>query len=209
MALHKGGIIMDLSNTHMVIATHNKGKIPEISALVTPHGCTVATASDYNVSEPIEYGNTFAENALIKARHTAKISGEISLADDSGLCVVALNNAPGIYSARYAGPNKDFRVAMDRIHTELTAINAPDKRLFFVCALAIVNPQTGEELVFEGTVYGTWVYPPRGDNGFGYDPIFMPNGYDITFAEMDADKKHSISHRADAFKKMKEACFGG
>ena len=200
---------MDLSHTHIVLATHNKGKIPEISALVTPYGCTVASASDYNVPEPVEDGSSFAENALIKARHTAHISHQISLADDSGLCVVALNNAPGIYSARYAGANKDFTSAINKIQSQLTAMNATDNRLFFVCALAVVNPHTGEELVFEGTVHGTWVYPPRGDNGFGYDPIFMPNGYDITFAQMDADKKHRISHRSEAFKKMKDTCFGG
>ncbi len=199
---------MDLSNTHIVLATHNKGKIPEISALVSPYGCTVATAFDYNVSEPVEYGDSFRENALIKARHTAHISGEIALADDSGLCVVALDNAPGIYSARYAGGDKDFGGAMDKIQAQLTAINATDMRVFFVCALALVNPKTGQESVFQGEVHGTWIYPPRGDKGFGYDPAFMPKGYDSTFAQMPAEKKHAISHRADAFNKMKAVCFG-
>ena len=199
---------MNLRNAHIVLATHNKGKVPEISALVTPYGCTVATASNYNVSEPVEYGDSFKENALIKARHTAQITGEIALADDSGLCVVALDNAPGIYSARYAGPNKDFTVAMDKIQNALQSLNATDMRIFFVCALAVVNPKTNAEIVFQGEVHGTWVYPPRGDKGFGYDPAFMPDGYDITFAEMDPQYKHAMSHRADAFKQMKVLCFG-
>ncbi len=203
---------MNLRNAHIVLATHNTGKIPEIAALVTPYGCTVATASTYGVPEPVEDGTSFRQNALIKARHTARISKHIALADDSGLCVVALNNAPGIYSARYAGDDKDFTVAIDKIQAELEAINATDLkdlRAFFICALALVHPHTGEQQVFQGEVHGTWVYPPRGDKGFGYDPAFMPDGYQITFAEMAAERKHAISHRAAAFHKMKAACFDG
>ncbi|MGB1360839.1 MAG: RdgB/HAM1 family non-canonical purine NTP pyrophosphatase [Alphaproteobacteria bacterium] len=198
---------MLLNNAEIVLATHNKGKIPEISALVEPFGCIVSCAGDYGVSEPIEDGDTFEANALLKAWHTAKATGKIAMADDSGICVVGLDNAPGIYSARYAGQSKDFNIAMKRIEDELNEKGTDEKGAFFVCSLAVVNPTTGEELVFRGEVHGNLTFPARGDKGFGYDPIFIPNGYDITFAEMDADKKHSISHRADAFNKMKETCF--
>lgn len=199
---------MDLKHTHIVLATHNTGKIPEISALVSPYGCTVATASDYTIDAPVEDGDTFCENALIKARHTAYGSGHIALADDSGLCVCALNDAPGVYSARYAGKAQDFTRAIDRIQSEMIQSGDTDIRAYFVCALAVVNPHTGEEHVFQGQCHGNWVYPPQGDKGFGYDPAFMPDGYDITFAQMEPSEKHVISHRAIAFAKMKEKCFG-
>ena len=198
---------MLLNNTEIVIATHNKGKIPEISALVEPYGCIVSIVSDYDVFAPVEDGLTFEDNALLKARHSANTSAKVSLADDSGLCVVGLDNKPGIYSARYAGATKDFNLAMQRINNELKEKKITDMSAFFVCCLAIVNPITTQELVFRGEVHGQLTFPPRGNNGFGCDPIFIPNGYDITFGEMEPQQKHLISHRGDAFRKMKEFCF--
>ena len=198
---------MKLNNAHIVLATHNKGKVPELSNLVKPYGCTVISAGEMAVSEPVEDGVTFEENALIKARHTAQATGEISMADDSGLAVSALGGRPGIHSARYAGTSKDFNMAMDKLYAELlSTTDMSDMNAHFVCALAVVYPN-GHEVVFRGEVHGTLVFPKRGENGFGFDPIFMPNGYDRTFGEMQADVKHSISHRADAFKKMLSACF--
>ena len=198
---------MNLHGKEIVLATHNKGKIPEMAVLVEPYGCAVSCAGDYGVSEPIEDGDTFEANALLKAHHTAKATGKISMADDSGICVVGLDNAPGIYSARYAGVTKDFNVAMEKVQTELQQKGTDEKGAFFVCCLAVVNPETNEELVFRGEIHGTLTFPKRGDKGFGYDPIFIPNGYDITFGEMEPKLKHSISHRAVAFNKMKEVCF--
>ena len=198
---------MQLNNTEIVIATHNKGKIPEISSLVKPYGCIVSIASDYNICEPVEDGLTFEDNALLKARHSAKASTKVSLADDSGLCVVGLDNKPGINSARYAGAKKDFNLAIQRINDELNDRKVTDMSAFFVCCLAIVNPITKQELFFRGEVHGQLTFPPRGNKGFGYDPIFIPDGYDITFGEMEPQQKHLISHRGDAFRKMKEFCF--
>ena len=191
--------IMKLHNKHIVLATHNAGKVPEISSLLSPYGCTITTAKDYNVSEPIENGKTFSENALIKARHTAKITNQISLSDDSGLCISALNNKPGIHSARYAGEHKDFYSAMMKLEEEMSGLY--DTSAHFTCALAIVFP-TGEEKVFEGYIHGNMSFPPKGTKGFGYDPIFIPKGYSKTFAEFEPKDKHTISHRAEAFKHL-------
>ncbi len=190
--------------TDLVIATHNPGKVTEISALLGPYVEQFYSAGALDLPEPVEDALTFQENALIKARAAAQGSGKIALADDSGLAVNALNGDPGIYSARWAGPGKDFNVAMEKVHEALG--DAPDRSAYFVCALAIVWPD-GREEVFEGRVNGQLVWPIRGESGFGYDPMFQPDGYDITFGEMDAAEKHLISHRAKAFEKLVKACF--
>ena len=198
---------MILNNSKIVLATHNKGKVPELASLVQPFGCTVISAGELNVSEPIEDGITFEENALIKARNSAKATGLIALADDSGLSVRALGGRPGIHSARYAGVSKDFDVAMDKLHRELEdTTDMTDLSAHFVCALAIVTPD-GKEKVFRGEVHGTLVFPKQGDRGFGFDPVFIPLGHDITFGQMNPADKHAMSHRADAFKKMLTECF--
>lgn len=188
----------------LVIATHNAGKLREIGALLGPHGAEVVSAGDLGLPEPDEDGNSFIANALIKSRAAAQASGLPALADDSGLAVHALGGAPGIVSARWAGPGKDFRVAMARVNTELG--ESPDRRAHFVCALSLSWPD-GVDVTVEGFVYGQIVWPPRGEHGFGYDPIFQPDGYDITFGEMDPAHKHDISHRADAFRKLVAAVF--
>jgi XTP/dITP diphosphohydrolase len=157
-----------------------------------------------DLPEPEETGNTFTANAELKALAAARASNSVALADDSGLAVSALDGAPGIYSARWAGTSKDFDVAMDRIEAELG--DATDRAAHFVCALTLAWPD-GHCETFEGTVHGTLTFPKRGTLGFGYDPIFVPAGHSITFAEMDPDKKHQMSHRADAFAKLVAACF--
>jgi len=190
--------------SRLVIASHNPGKIREIDALLGPLGVAVVSVADLGLPEPEENGATFPANAEIKARAAADGSGLPALADDSGLAVAALDGAPGILSARWAGPDKDFAVAMRRVEDALSG--EPDRRAHFVCALALCWPD-GHCEIFEGTVDGRLVWPPRGSRGFGYDPIFVPEGYDITFGEMDPEHKHRISHRADAFHKLVEGCF--
>lgn len=190
-----------LKGGRLVIASHNPGKVREIADLLEPFDLEVKSAADFALPEPEENGLTFAENAEIKARAVACGSGLPALADDSGLSVVALSGQPGIYSARWAGPDKDFRLAMDRVEKELSG-NA-DRRAEFVCALALATPQ-GDLEIFEGRVQGQLVWPPRGDRGFGYDPIFVPEGDKRTFGEMAPEEKHAISHRARAFAKLKE-----
>lgn len=187
--------------TTLVIASHNRGKVAEIADLLAPLGFAVKSAGDLGLPEPEETENSFAGNAALKARAAAEASGLAALADDSGLCVAALAGAPGIYSARWAGPAKDFRVAMARIERELNAKGATDRAAKFVCALALALPGDGTE-IFEGVVEGSLVFPPRGTNGFGYDPIFIADGMDITFGEMEPAAKHAISHRARAFEKL-------
>ena len=181
----------------LVIASHNAGKVREIGALLSPHGVEVIAAGDLGLPEPAETGTTFAANARIKAIAAAHAANLPALADDSGLCVVALDGAPGVYSARWAGPDKDFTRAMARLEQELAGHD--DASAWFTCALALAWPD-GTCETFEGRVEGTLTFPPRGNNGFGYDPVFIPDGHDITFAEMAVDKKHAISHRAVAFK---------
>ena len=190
----------------LVIASHNQGKVVEIRALLEPFAVQVLGAADLGLPEPEETGESFAGNASIKAEAAARQSGEMALADDSGLCVAALDGQPGIYSARWAGPEKDFRIAMARIECELKNKAANDTRSWFVCALALTAPgqTTG---IFEGRVFGNLTFPPRGSKGFGYDPIFVPEGYRQTFGEMDPDKKHAMSHRARAFAKLVRAAF--
>jgi len=188
----------------IVIASHNAGKVREIGELIAPLGLQVVSASEVGVDEPEETGVTFAENAALKAGNALLKTGLPSLADDSGLAIPALDGAPGIYSARWA-TGKDFAPAFARIERELAErnISANGVDAYFVCALCLALPN-GEEEIFEGHIDGKLTFPAQGEKGFGYDPIFTPNGYDITFAEMDAAEKHKISHRARAFTKFLE-----
>ena len=185
----------------LVIASHNSGKVVEIDELLTPYGLDIVGAAALGLPEPEENGDTFEANAALKAHAAAKASGLPALADDSGLVVPALGGAPGIYSARWAGPNKDFRIAMTRIHDELGQKGLTTSAAKFVCALCVALP-SGECQTFEGEVQGHLTFPPRGDHGFGYDPIFIANGMDETFAEIDPALKHAMSHRAKAFEKL-------
>jgi len=187
--------------TQLVVASHNAGKVREIKALLGPHGVEPISAGSLGLPEPEETGATFAANAEIKALASAKASRHAALADDSGLCVDALDGAPGIYSARWAGSGKDFHVAMNRIHDELRHKGLSTSAAKFVCALCVALP-SGEFQTFEGEVHGHLTFPPRGDHGFGYDPIFIANGMEQTFAEIDPIKKHAMSHRAKAFEKL-------
>jgi len=188
----------------LVIASHNKGKVREIAELLGAYVSHFPSAGDLNLAEPEETETSFIGNAELKARAAAAASGLPALADDSGLVVPALDGAPGIYSARWAGPDKDFSVAMRRVETEL---GDRDPSAYFVCALTLAWPDGHVESV-EGRIRGRLVFPGRGDKGFGYDPIFIAEGRDITFAEMDPNEKHGISHRADAFAQLVARCFG-
>jgi len=192
-----------IKGMRLVVATHNPGKAVEIDALLGGH-YKVVTAASLNLPEPDETESTFAGNALLKARHAADRSGEVALADDSGLSVAALDGAPGIFSARWAGPDKDFSFAMRRVEERLEEIGSDDRRAWFTSALAVAWPD-GPAVVVEGRVDGLLTFPPRGDRGFGYDPIFIPEGYSQTFGELDPALKDSISHRARAFAKLKAA----
>jgi XTP/dITP diphosphohydrolase len=187
--------------SQLVVASHNPGKVREIKALLGPRGIEPVSAGSLGLPEPEETGLTFAANAEIKAHASAKAGGHAALADDSGLCVDALDGAPGIYSARWAGPTKDFRIAMTRIHDELRHRGLSTSAAKFVCALCVALP-SGESQVFEGEVHGRLTFPPRGEHGFGYDPIFIADGMEETFAEIDPAKKHAMSHRAKAFEKL-------
>jgi XTP/dITP diphosphohydrolase len=187
--------------TRLVIASHNEGKVREIADLLSPFGIDVVSAGQLGLAEPEETGATFAENAALKAVTAAKASGLPALADDSGLEVRALGGAPGIHSARWGGPNKDFGVAMERVHLALEGAGAKDLRANFTCALALASP-VGDVDLHEGQVFGIITWPPRGTRGFGYDPIFVPEGYEETFGEMAPKEKDAISHRARAFEKL-------
>ena len=187
----------------LVIASHNPGKVREIAALLAPYDIEIQSASALNLPEPEETGTTFIANAELKARASADGANLPALADDSGLVVPALGGAPGIYSARWAGPDKDFDFAMDRVRREL---GDDDPAAHFTAALTLAWPD-GHVESFEGYVHGRLTWPKRGDKGFGYDPIFIPDGHDVTFGEMDPGLKHSISHRADAFRQLIHACF--
>ena len=182
--------------TQLVIASHNAGKAREIAVLLAPYGIAIKSAAELGLPEPEETGRTFAENASIKARAAAERSGLVALADDSGLSVAALDGAPGILSARWSGPGRDFSLAMERIHDALG--DATDRSAAFICCLCLAWPG-GEERCFEGRCEGTLVWPPRGEHGFGYDPIFQPEGHTRTFGEMAPEEKDAISHRARAF----------
>lgn len=188
-------LITRLGGQPLVIASHNAGKVVEIGELLAPLGIPVLPAAEAGVPEPEETGDTFIANASLKSEHACGITGLPSLADDSGLVVPAIGGAPGIYSARWAGPGKDFSVAFDRIRQELGDKPAD---AYFVCVLALSIPGRTTE-TFEGRVYGHLVFPPRGRKGFGYDPIFIARGHDQTFGEIEPSFKNSISHRAQAF----------
>ena len=185
----------------LVVASHNKGKVREIEELLAPFGFAVKGAADLGLAEPEETEATFEGNAVLKARAAAEASGLMALADDSGLSVAALDGAPGIYSARWAGAAKDFSVAMTRVERELKEKQATDLSATFVCVLALASPD-GETETFRGEVEGHLVFPPRGAKGFGYDPIFVANGMTKTFAEIEPAAKHAMSHRAKAFEKL-------
>jgi XTP/dITP diphosphohydrolase len=190
----------------LVIATHNSGKLREIQELLAPHGIECVGAAELGLPEPEEIGNSFIDNAELKAREAADLSGLPALADDSGLSVDALQGLPGIFSARWAedeNGNRDFMRAMDRVWRDVEA-SGPEAGhdAHFTCALAIAWPDNGQTESFEGKVFGTLVWPPRGDKGFGYDPMFVPNGDERTFGEFEPDEKHAISHRAEAFRKL-------
>jgi XTP/dITP diphosphohydrolase len=185
----------------LIVASHNRGKVREIKALLGPHGIEPVSASELGLPEPEETGATFAANAELKARAAADAGKHPALADDSGLWVNALNGAPGIYSARWAGADKDFKLGMARVERELKEKNAQDFSAKFVCALSLAMPH-GECQTFEGEVHGSLTFPPRGLLGFGYDPIFIPDGFEQTFGELDPHLKNAMSHRARAFEKL-------
>lgn len=191
----------------LVIASHNQGKVREIRALLAPFGIEPVSAGDLGLPEPEETGTTFAENALIKARASAEGSGIVALADDSGLCVDALGGAPGVYTADWAETpdGRDWGLAMRKVEDRLAALGSDvDRSARFVCTLALCWPD-GETALFEGQVRGHLIWPPRGDLGFGYDPVFVPEGHNQTFAEIEPDRKHAISHRAEAFRELVNA----
>jgi XTP/dITP diphosphohydrolase len=189
----------------LVLASHNPGKLREIESLLRPHGVDVVSAGALGLPEPQETAPDFAGNARIKALAAATASGLAALSDDSGFCVAALDGEPGVFSARWAGPNKDFAAAMVAVNEKLG--DTEDRRAWFIAALCLAWPD-GHTETFLGRVEGTAVWPPRGDKGFGYDPMFVPSGGTLTFGEMDPDEKHAISHRARAFAQVLASCFG-
>ena len=193
-----------LEKGRLVAATHNKGKVRELKDLFEPVGMEVVSAIELDLEEPEETEQTFSGNALIKARAACKATGAPALSDDSGLEVDALGGMPGVHTAIWAGEPRDFYVAMEKVETLLKESGATDRTARFVSTLAVVWPD-GHEEVFEGTVEGEVVWPPRGDNGLGFDPVFVAKGETETFGEMDPAKKHAMSHRADAFAKLKAA----
>jgi XTP/dITP diphosphohydrolase len=189
----------------LVVATHNPGKVPEIAALLDGR-FNLISAGELQLPEPQETETTFVGNAVLKARAAAEASGLIAIADDSGLSVAALNGEPGVYSARWAGPGKDFAVAMAAVEEKWRATGSADPRCWFTSALAVAWPG-GPVVAVEGQVHGALTFPPRGSRGFGYDPIFTPEGASLTFGEMEPREKDAISHRARAFEKLKAALF--
>ncbi|MGY8974101.1 MAG: RdgB/HAM1 family non-canonical purine NTP pyrophosphatase [Sphingomonadales bacterium] len=204
-----------LGSGSLVIATHNAGKLKEISALLEPHGMKCLSAGSLGLPEPAETGTTFVQNALLKARAAAEASGIVALADDSGLSVAALGGRPGVYTADWAerqwfegDPGRDWYMAMGKVEGLLQEQGADvDRSCAFHCVLALAWPD-GEHAVYEGTAPGSLTWPPRGEMGFGYDPVFVPEGSEQTFAEIDPAQKHAISHRADAFAKLVSEQFG-
>ena len=196
-------MVRTLTPGKLIAATHNAGKVKELKALFEPLGFEVVSAIELDLPEPEETEKTFVGNAVLKARAAAEATGQPALSDDSGLAVDALDGAPGIYSARWAGEPRDFGVAMEKVREELQSRKAVDYSARFICALAICWPD-GHSEAFEGEVRGHLEFPPRGEKGFGYDPIFVADGETITFGEMDPDRKHAMSHRADAFAKLKQ-----
>jgi XTP/dITP diphosphohydrolase len=198
------------SGDRLLVASHNRGKIEEIADLLAPHGVAVTSAAEFGLPEPAETGSTFAENARIKAHAAARATGLPALSDDSGIEVEALGGAPGVHTADWAETpaGRDFVMAMTRTWEALERIAAPEpRRAAFVCTLCLAWPD-GSDALFEGRIPGRIVWPMRGDQGHGYDPIFEPEGYRLTFGEMDRWEKNRISHRARAFEKFVAACFG-
>jgi len=189
----------------LVIASHNPGKVTEIVDLLTPLKIDVVGAGELGLVEPEETGKTFTENAELKAQLAAESAGLPALADDSGISVAALGGAPGIYSARWAGPDKDFSFAANRVNDALKMTGSSDRSCAFICVLSLAWPD-GHVESFEGRISGKAVFPPRGTNGFGYDPIFQPTGHQLTFGEMVPQDKHAMSHRAHAFSQLLEQC---
>ncbi len=212
--MSSGASTRKLSPGKLVIASHNAGKVREIRALLEPFGIEPVSAGDLSLPEPEETGTTFAENALLKAHASAQGSGLPALADDSGLCVAALEGAPGVYTADWAekqsyegGPGRDWYMAMGKVEGKLAELGPQvDRSAYFICTLALAWPD-GHAEIFEGRVYGTLAWPPRGTMGFGYDPVFVPTGSTQSFAELDPTEKHRISHRANAFAKLVAASF--
>ncbi len=202
-----------LASGRLVIASHNQGKVREIRKLLEPYGIEPVSAGELDLPEPEETGTTFAENALLKARASADGANCVALADDSGLCVVALNGAPGVYTADWAqkaafegGPGRDWYMAMGKVEGKLAELGRhTDRSAYFACTLALAWPD-GHHEIFEGRAHGHFIWPPRGTLGFGYDPVFVAKGYEQTFAELDPEQKHAISHRAEAFAKLVNAC---
>ena len=190
----------------IVIASHNEGKVRELAELFAPFGIACLSAASLGLAEPEETGGSFAENAMIKAGAAAAASGMLAVADDSGLEVAALQGAPGIHSARWGGPNRDFGLAMARVNRELGASGTADRRANFTCVLALALPD-GTSQAFEGKAFGTLTWPPRGGRGFGYDPIFVPDGYTETFGEIAPGLKNRLSHRMRAFEQLMAATY--
>ncbi len=190
----------------LVLATHNQGKLREIKELLADRQIEVLSAAALGLDEPEETETSFTGNARLKARAAAQATSLPALADDSGLVVEALNGDPGIYSARWAGPEKDFAMAMQLVEQKLAESGSDDRRAHFICSLSLVWPD-GFDVTVEGRVDGTLVWPPRGSNGFGYDPMFIADGYDQTFGEMDPALKHAIGLRVDAFDQLLRVCF--
>jgi XTP/dITP diphosphohydrolase len=198
------------ADPELLVATHNAGKLEEIADLLTPYGVSVVGAAEKNLVEPAETGTTFVENARIKAHSAAQATGLPALADDSGLEIDALGGAPGVYTADWAetGSGRDFGMAMESAYRKLRERAAEEPwTARFCCTLVLAWPG-GEDAVFPGTMEGRFVWPMRGEQGHGYDPVFQPDGYDVTFGEMDRWTKNRISHRADAFAKLVQGCFG-
>lgn len=192
-------------STKLIVASHNEGKVREFRELLVPFGFDVRSAAELKLEEPEETGDTFEANAELKARAAADAAKLVALADDSGLVVPALDGAPGIYSARWAGPSKDFSIAMNRIASELHArgVEPTGAASYFVCVLSLAYPN-GDIRSIRGEIHGTLTFPARGARGFGYDPIFVPSGYSETFGEIDPELKNKISHRAKAFAALSE-----
>lgn len=188
----------------LIAATHNKGKVVELKDLFEPLGFEVLSGLELDLPEPDETEFTFEGNALIKARAAAQATGAPALSDDSGLEVKALGGMPGVHTAIWAGEPRDFYKAMEKVERELVAIDAQDRSANFVSCLAVAWPD-GHEVTFRGEAHGTLTWPPRGQMGFGYDPVFVPNGFEVTFAELQPEQKHAMSHRAAAFEKLKAA----
>ena len=198
-----------LAEKRLCLATHNAGKAREVAALLAEHGIEVVTAGQLGLPVPEETETSFIGNATLKARAAAQASGLVSLADDSGFSVAALDGAPGVYTADWAeqpGGGRDYAAAMAKV--ERLARHSPDRRAWFSCALVLAWPD-GHVEAFLGEAHGQWVWPPRREKGFGYDPLFVPDGESLTFAEMDPARKHAISHRAAAFRQLTAACLPG